>query len=295
MKNIIIVILVLVLVGGAIWVLSTRIQEEPVMPGEEITSFEECVAAGYAVLESYPRQCKTPDGKTFIEEIELEDETAGWQTYRNEEYEFEFKYPKEWYNYEVQGAEIISTFPKSDFEKYEWTIWETPHFFIAFGVEDEKLEDVFSILEEFEDQKILYKEELAIEGIRGYKAIFETSIEEKGKGSKGINYFLATKNDKTVWFTGPLKDPDVTTHLNYVDQVLSTFRFIEGNKITKEQTCINSGGTVEQGMCCLAVSDFPNLCLIGACGCSPENSHEVKICDCGEGRCFDGNTCVAIR
>ncbi|MBD3164132.1 hypothetical protein GF323_02955 [Candidatus Woesearchaeota archaeon] len=35
---------------------------------QEITSFEECVAAGNPVLESYPRQCRA-DGKMFIEEI----------------------------------------------------------------------------------------------------------------------------------------------------------------------------------------------------------------------------------
>ncbi len=31
-----------------------------------ITNYEECVDAGYPVLESYPEQCKTPDGKTFV-------------------------------------------------------------------------------------------------------------------------------------------------------------------------------------------------------------------------------------
>lgn len=33
-----------------------------------IDSFEECVAAGNPVMESYPRQCKTSDGKNFVEE-----------------------------------------------------------------------------------------------------------------------------------------------------------------------------------------------------------------------------------
>jgi hypothetical protein len=32
------------------------------------TSFEECVKAGYPVLESHPRQCRTPEGKSFAEE-----------------------------------------------------------------------------------------------------------------------------------------------------------------------------------------------------------------------------------
>jgi|GEM_PF-1441708 len=62
----------------------------------------------------------------------------------------------------------------------------------------------------------------------------------------------------------------------------------------KEQACIDSGGTVTTGMCCKSTGDFPDLCAVGACACSPENSHEVKICDCGEGKCFDGNACVRM-
>ncbi len=39
---------------------------------KQILSFEDCLAAGYIVMESYPRQCRAPDGKVFAEEIELE-------------------------------------------------------------------------------------------------------------------------------------------------------------------------------------------------------------------------------
>lgn len=38
-------------------------------PTETVDSFEECMTAGYVVLESYPRQCRTPDGQTFVEDI----------------------------------------------------------------------------------------------------------------------------------------------------------------------------------------------------------------------------------
>jgi eight-cysteine-cluster-containing protein len=34
---------------------------------EEIQTFEGCAKAGYPILESYPRQCRTPDGRAFIE------------------------------------------------------------------------------------------------------------------------------------------------------------------------------------------------------------------------------------
>ena len=65
---------------------------------------------------------------------------------------------------------------------------------------------------------------------------------------------------------------------------------IEYRKI--EAACVSSRGEVMASLCCKSVGDFPNLCLVGPCGCSPEHSHKVKICNCGEGKCFDGNTCV---
>jgi hypothetical protein len=37
---------------------------------DSIDSFEKCVLDGNSVMESYPRQCKTADGKNFVEEID---------------------------------------------------------------------------------------------------------------------------------------------------------------------------------------------------------------------------------
>ena len=36
---------------------------------DELVTFKECVEGGNPILESYPRQCKTSDGRTFIEEF----------------------------------------------------------------------------------------------------------------------------------------------------------------------------------------------------------------------------------
>lgn len=36
---------------------------------ENISSFEECKAAGYPIMESYPEQCATPDGKHFVRQL----------------------------------------------------------------------------------------------------------------------------------------------------------------------------------------------------------------------------------
>lgn len=36
---------------------------------QEISSFDDCAAAGNPVMESYPMQCRTPDGRTFVQDI----------------------------------------------------------------------------------------------------------------------------------------------------------------------------------------------------------------------------------
>ncbi|NYZ78880.1 hypothetical protein H0N99_01915 [Candidatus Micrarchaeota archaeon] len=66
---------------------------------------------------------------------------------------------------------------------------------------------------------------------------------------------------------------------------------------TKEEVCLSSGGTIATQSCCLSAGDFPNTCLIGACGCSSDNSHNVKACNCGEGKCWDSSKsqCVAVQ
>ena len=62
----------------------------------------------------------------------------------------------------------------------------------------------------------------------------------------------------------------------------------------KEQACLDSDGTLDIRTCCLAVGDFPNTCGNGACACAPENSHEVKFCDCGPDKCFNGSECLPV-
>lgn len=41
----------------------------PSVPASLITNFESCANAGNPVMESYPRQCRTADGRLFVEEI----------------------------------------------------------------------------------------------------------------------------------------------------------------------------------------------------------------------------------
>ena len=67
-------------------------------------------------------------------------------------------------------------------------------------------------------------------------------------------------------------------------------------ELTEEgQACIDSGGIITTALCCESAGDFPGDCAIGACGCAPEYSHEVKVCNCGEGKCFDGKKCISFE
>jgi len=58
-------ILIIIIIVGLVGWDYKRIKEA----GNIVTNFEECADRGYPILESYPRQCKTPDGKTFVEDI----------------------------------------------------------------------------------------------------------------------------------------------------------------------------------------------------------------------------------
>lgn len=50
--------------------------------------------------------------------------------------------------------------------------------------------------------------------------------------------------------------------------------------------CTSTGGQVSSASCCASSSDFPNMCLVGACGCSPSSSHTVAVCTCPSNSCF---------
>lgn len=58
MKRILFLSIFLILLAVAIYFAQVK----------SVGSFEECVKAGYPVMETYPPQCKTPDGKSFTQQ-----------------------------------------------------------------------------------------------------------------------------------------------------------------------------------------------------------------------------------
>jgi len=70
-----IVIIIIVIAGVGYWIYQSA------MTPEQVKNFDECIAKGYLILESYPRQCKTPDNEIFTEIIpSIEPEPIGPDT-----------------------------------------------------------------------------------------------------------------------------------------------------------------------------------------------------------------------
>jgi len=73
MQKIIIVIVGLLVVAfvGFLILGNSPVVDDEVDPS--ISSIEECLAAGYSALDSYPEQCETPDGKRFVRNLPIEE------------------------------------------------------------------------------------------------------------------------------------------------------------------------------------------------------------------------------
>jgi hypothetical protein len=65
------VILAIIIIGLVIWFGFLKTEKNEYL---NILSFEDCLEAGLPVMESNPRQCKTPDGRTYAEELPKEED-----------------------------------------------------------------------------------------------------------------------------------------------------------------------------------------------------------------------------
>ncbi|MDD5145316.1 MAG: DUF5667 domain-containing protein [Candidatus Pacebacteria bacterium] len=113
-----------------------------------------------------------------------------------------------------------------------------------------------------------------------------TSISQKIEGTTSKHLEVLEKNLKKVPEAGQKGIK------NAIQNSIKAVEKFQERISEKAKRCVNSGGKVITSNCCNSTDDFPNICLIGACGCSPENSHKVMLCDCGVEKCFNGNRCV---
>lgn len=72
-------ILGILLIGLGLWIIFDNLQPSKADPSS-IHTYDECVAAGYPNLKTYPGQCVLPDGTTFIQPVPTQsfEECAQW-------------------------------------------------------------------------------------------------------------------------------------------------------------------------------------------------------------------------
>jgi len=109
------------------------------------------------------RECKCIDGQCVAEQEESKDETADWQTYRNEEYRFEIRYPKWWNIYELNGQILFQDTPLEDIPN-EWFSINTKNDEYDFSSYDFSKEEIVD--------KITGKEEINISNVNGFRYTF---------------------------------------------------------------------------------------------------------------------------
>lgn len=61
-------VIVVILILGKDSILPKKQESTSTSTTPVVMSFNDCANAGYPVMESYPRQCRTPDGRLFAEE-----------------------------------------------------------------------------------------------------------------------------------------------------------------------------------------------------------------------------------
>jgi len=80
-------------------------------------------------------------------------------------------------------------------------------------------------------------------------------------------------------------------------EINNTGAIEQEQQLTKEQSCVASGGKVELITCyCSDVPDFINDCnmKVSTCNCDPALgiNRQIKMCVCDAGKCFDGTSCI---
>lgn len=236
------VILMVIILGGLAWFLSNQASEESAPL--EVESFESCVVAGYTLSGSHPRICTTIDGKEFIEE--LEDDNDGWNYYVNEKYGFEFKYPSEIYGY-PSGERVenlvmlekkcltggfsyrfdhLNSFRVSVCEQegetlQQWVLKDISNKLLEWPNASYNVNDIV-------DEILLNSKDITVDGRQGIKIFSLPNFPICSAYPSCITVKAYFSDNGRIFRFGLYNGGNLTEEKEeFIDQILSTFRFLE--------------------------------------------------------------------
>ncbi len=200
-----------------------------------------------------------PVGKEYlIDSVEkrdctnFQDETAGWKTYRNEEYGFEIKYPE---YLTAENEEIIRI--ESIYSKFLAQRIEPLIKFNFFSKEEPETNIKITIYNNAEKYSLeewleIYKEISPIEANLGWREEISLSGEKGFKGGFGCcmtfyqTAFLG-KNDKIYEISGGIRDMESESYAyeELFGQMFSTFKFFEKEISIPTENCEYKKGEYE--------------------------------------------------
>lgn len=202
-NKLIAVFIVLLIAGVLVWKYQAHSKIQ------SITNFDECAQAGYPIMESYPEQCRTPDGQTFTKQVspqsDLQSETV-------DEIGLTFQHPKELV-FRKEIADNVGSI-------------RTAGFFLTKGSENNPEYQMYGLYEQYKDATEQDLERAKME--MDPASIKETSID----GYKGIEGLIL--GPKTRYTTIILKGnklfsvstlPPIPANKAISDQIISTFNF----------------------------------------------------------------------
>lgn len=202
-SKLIAVFIVLLIAGILVWKYQANSKSR------SITNFDECAQAGNPIMESYPEQCKTPDGRNFTKQMssnsDLQSETI-------DEIGLSLQHPKDL----VFRKEIADNAGSI----------RTAGFFLTKGSENNPEYQVYGLYEQYKDATIQDLERTKTE--MDPASIKEATID----GYKGIEGLIL--GPKTRYITIVLKGnklfsvstlPPTSENKTITDQILPTLKF----------------------------------------------------------------------
>lgn len=171
----------------------------------------------------------------------VKDETADWETYRNEEYGYEMKYPKDWHVFSFKALDVFSVsflnLPKEQFQEEIDKVKKS-----GKDIHEHEFENIYKLDILIKNEQIdnyLERQELAAkvrgmnfskEKIRiGKNEVYKMSMTTTDEAKKGSEtYYKTFFNQKNIYLisTGFPRRCNIE-ECEPFNSMLSTFRFLE--------------------------------------------------------------------